>query len=111
MRESLTRWVLNHPYLTSGLVFLAVSAYGLFFLYWGDREFGFLLLLFFLVSLGIRLDDISRKIDRITEGKRVHPARVEAVVEKLAEIKAALEAIQSAIEKNGSKRGDHREGG
>jgi hypothetical protein len=55
-------WITDHPYLCTSIVFLIIMLIGWQVLYWNAENFMFLLLLYFIVTLGIRLDDISRKI-------------------------------------------------
>jgi hypothetical protein len=51
------------PYALTGGVFLVMAIFGIWYLQWGEVALSFLLLLFFIVILGIRLDDISRQIE------------------------------------------------
>jgi hypothetical protein len=50
------------PYLVTSAVFLAVAALGVWRLYWGESQFAFLLLLYFIVILGIRLDELNKQL-------------------------------------------------
>jgi hypothetical protein len=52
----------ENPYLVTAVIFGAILFAGRWFWRWGDMESAFLLLFFFLVTIGIRLDDIVKKI-------------------------------------------------
>jgi hypothetical protein len=55
------------PYLVTAFIFGAILFAGRMFWRWGDMESAFLLLFFFLVTIGIRLDDIVKKIGATNE--------------------------------------------
>jgi hypothetical protein len=63
-------------YLISGLVFLGISFWGSWFWRWGQEEFAFLLLLYLIVIIGIRLDELLDKVntiqDQLTQIKKRH---------------------------------------
>ena len=104
------------PYFISALVLFIAAWLGTWLWGWGPLVFGFFLLLYFIVALGIRLDEISgqmretgRRLDRFLaiEERRHQPdraapgaggARSEEVGDdlrsRLAAIDAALERIQ-----------------
>ncbi len=52
----------GNPYFITSLVFLAIVVTGGFLFHWGEEEFAYLLLLYLIVGLGIRLDDISKQM-------------------------------------------------
>ena len=62
MLKSATQWTQRHPYTLTGILFLAMVLVGWQKLGWGERQLGFLLLVYFIVTLGIRLDEIARAI-------------------------------------------------
>jgi hypothetical protein len=62
MIDKIQKWVVDHPYFLTSVVFLIILFVGWRVLYWREENFAFILLLYFIVTLGIRLDDISRKI-------------------------------------------------
>jgi hypothetical protein len=55
------------PYLITAFIFGALLFAGRTFWRWGDMESAFLLLFFFLVTIGIRLDDIVKKLSATNE--------------------------------------------
>ena len=62
MINAIQHWTQRHPYTLTGLLFLAMVLFGWIALGWGERQLGFLLLIYFIVALGIRLDEISRTL-------------------------------------------------
>ncbi len=50
----------DYAYTITGGVIVGVLLFGTVFLDWGREDYAFALLLFLIVSLGIRLDDISK---------------------------------------------------
>lgn len=52
----------EHPYTVTSGIFIVLIVFGFLFLHWRKDEYGFVLLLYFIVTLGIRLDDISRQL-------------------------------------------------
>ena len=53
---------MRNPYTLTSVLFLIAVIAGSILLRWGPREYGFLLILYFVVVLGIRLDGISRQL-------------------------------------------------
>lgn len=60
---------------------------------WGERQLGFALLLYFLVTLGIRLDEIARSLG----GKIDRAGETEAITDQLQEIRRLLRRIESRL--------------
>jgi hypothetical protein len=60
MREKL-------PYLVSVIVFALILFVGRFFLDWGETGSAYLLLFFLLVAIGIRLDEIAKKLNTVND--------------------------------------------
>ncbi len=93
------KWIIDRPYLFTSIIFLIVMAFGWRFLYWQEQNFAFLLLLYFIVTLGIRLDDISRKIGggavKLPHGN----GEKETLVRQLSDIRVSLLAINSTLNK------------
>jgi hypothetical protein len=57
----------DNPYLVTAVIFATILFAGRWFWRWGDMESAFLLLFFFLVTIGIRLDEIVKKIGATNE--------------------------------------------
>jgi hypothetical protein len=57
----------KYLYLASVLVFSAIFFVGRIFFQWGQIASACLLMFFFLVLIGIRLDEISKKINAVND--------------------------------------------
>ncbi len=92
-------WISDHPYFWTSLIFLVVILFGWQMLYWRAETYMFVLLLYFIVTLGIRLDDISRKIG----GGAAHPysgaAERENLIGQLNDIKVSIRALNATLNK------------
>jgi hypothetical protein len=97
MRNSIGQWFSRHPYTVSSLVFLAMLILGWQVLSWGERHFAFVLLLYFIVALGIRLDEISRSIGGQPGNPHGRGGDSDTVIAHLKEIKALLRRIESKL--------------
>ena len=93
------QWITNRPYLVTSAIFLVIMYLGWRVLYWQAEDFTFLLLLYFIVTLGIRLDDISRKLGsgagRVPSGSADH----DSIISQLNDIKASLGSISATLDK------------
>ena len=93
------KWIIDHPYFLTSAVFLVVLFVGWQVLYWREETFGFILLLYFIVTLGIRLDDISRKIGSRATGAAGNPNRNASLMHELNDIKRVLLSINTTLNK------------
>jgi len=59
-----------NPYLIVSLLFLVIIFLGIRFWNWEQRELGFALLLYFVVLLGVRLDEITHQLIEVNENCR-----------------------------------------
>lgn len=99
MPEKMKKWIIDHPYLLTSAVFLIILFVGWRVLYWREETFGFLLLLYFIVTLGIRLDDISRKIGNRVAGATHNPNSHISLIQQLDDIKRVLLSINATLNK------------
>jgi hypothetical protein len=97
MIYKIQKWVVDHPYFLTSVVFLLILLVGWRVLYWRQESFAFILLLYFIVTLGIRLDDISRKIGTRTSAAAHNPDSQESLMHQLNDIKHALLAINATL--------------
>jgi hypothetical protein len=98
MIDKIKKWVVDHPYFLTSAVFLVILVVGWRVLYWREENFAFVLLLYFIVTLGIRLDDISRKIGtRTSTTATTNPGNQESLMHQLNDIKHALLAINATL--------------
>jgi hypothetical protein len=93
------KWLNDHPYLLTSAVFLAIILFGWRFLYWRWENFAFLLLLYFIVTLGIRLDDISKKIGSGNRSGSVNSAEKDSILSQLNDIKLSLRSLNTSLKK------------
>jgi hypothetical protein len=84
------KWITDRPYLVTSAIFLVIIVFGWLFLYWQEEDYAFVLLLYFIVTLGIRMDDISRKIGGGTGGRSAGSADNETIISQLNDIKTTL---------------------
>ena len=97
MLEKIKKWVVDHPYFWTSAIFLVILFVGWRMLYWRQENFAFILLLYFIVTLGIRLDDISRKIGTRTATTANNPGSKESLAQQLHDIKQALLAVNATL--------------
>ena len=93
------KWISDRPYLVTRAIFLIVMIVGWQVLYWQAEDFTFLLLLYFIVTLGIRLDDISRKIGSGAGQSSAGSVDRESVISQLNDIKTSLATINVTLNK------------
>ena len=99
MISKIKKWIIDHPYFLTSAVFLVVLYVGWRVLYWREETFGFILLLYFIVTLGIRLDDISRKIGSKVVGAADNPNSNASLMHELNDIKRILLRINTTLNK------------
>ena len=92
-------WITEHPYFCTSIIFLIVMVVGWQVLYWHAENFMFLLLLYFIVTLGIRLDDISRKIGSGVERAESGFKEKESIISQLHDIKITLLRLNTTLNK------------
>ena len=93
------KWITDRPYLVTSAIFLIIMIIGWRSLYWQAEDFTFLLLLYFIVTLGIRLDDIARKIGGGAGKLSAGSVDRESVIKQLDDIKASLASINVTLDK------------
>jgi hypothetical protein len=93
------QWFSRHPYTIGSAIFLALAVFGWRVLDWGERQLGFLLLLYFIMTLGIRLDEISRAISDSGGNPRPAGKEPESLAEQLREIRLQLRRIQARLDR------------
>jgi len=93
------KWITDRPYLVTSAIFLVVMIIGWQVLYWQTEDFTFLLLLYFIVTIGIRLDDISRKIGSGAGQISAGSLERESVTSQLDDIKTSLKSINVTLNK------------
>ncbi|MGD9058272.1 MAG: hypothetical protein PVF38_19150 [Desulfobacterales bacterium] len=99
MLTKIKKWIIDHPYFLTSAVFLVILFVGWRVLYWREETFAFILLLYFIVTLGIRLDDISRKIGSRVTGATKNPNSNASLMQELNDIKRVLLSINTILNK------------
>jgi hypothetical protein len=92
-------WIIDRPYIFTSIIFLIIMIFGWRFLYWQEENFAFLLLLYFIVTLGIRLDDISRKIGGGAVRLPHSSGEKDTIVRQLNDIRVSLLALNDTLNK------------
>jgi hypothetical protein len=93
------KWITNYPYFWTSVVFLVIMIIGWQVLYWQAENYMFLLLLYFIVTLGIRLDDISGKIGNGGGNPPAGSAGNENLISQLDDIKVSIRALNATLNK------------
>jgi len=93
------KWITDRPYLVTSAIFLIIMIVGWRVFYWRADDFTFLLLLYFIVTLGIRLDDIARKIGGGAGKLSAASADLESVISQLDDIKKSLATLNGTLTK------------
>ncbi len=78
---------------------MIIIIFGWRFLYWRWENFAFILLLYFIVTLGIRLDDISKKIGSGSKTNSPDSAEKENILSQLHDIKLSLRSLNTTLKK------------
>ena len=92
-------WIADRPYAVAGGIFLGLAIIGVKFLGWWQDELELLLILYVIVILGIRLDDISRKIGNPKTPAAPQPEETETIMAKLDEIVNSLKLLNHQLAK------------
>jgi len=92
-------WITDHPYFCTSIVFLIIMVIGWQLLYWRAENFMFLLLLYFIVTLGIRLDDIARKIGGGFGNPAAGTGNNENLISQLNNIQRSIRALNATLNK------------
>jgi len=89
--------ILLHPYTISSVVFLLIVLAGGRYLFWSMDQYLQLLVVYLMVTIGIRLDEISKKIG-LYRSRRPNPSHeTENITALLAEIEQTLQSIQASL--------------
>ena len=91
--------VSDRPYIVAGVIFLALAIIGVRLFGWGQNELELLLILYFIAIVGIRLDEISRKLGTISAAAKPDPGENGTVIAKLNEIAHSLKVLNHYLAK------------
>jgi hypothetical protein len=95
--QKLQKWFTSRPYLFTSIVFLAIVLLGWLWFNWRKEEFAFVLLLYFIVTLGIRLDDISGKLAQLKNAATQPSADNVILADRLLKISNTLKNIEKLL--------------
>lgn len=90
------KFISQHPYAITSVIFLVLLYFGFLHLNWRREDFMFMLLLYFIVTLSIRLDDISRQLG---SGREAAPETDENVLSTLKQIQLTLKETNHQLKK------------
>ena len=93
------KWIIDRPYIFTSIIFLIIMIFGWRFLYWQEEDYAFLLLLYFIVTLGIRLDDISNKIGGGAVKLTRSSGEGDTIVRQLNDIRVSLVTLNATLMK------------
>ena len=93
------KWITDYPYFWTSIIFLIIMIFGWQVLYWKAENFAFLLLLYFIITLGIRLDDISRKLGGGAGNPHAGSSETENLISQLNDIKVSIRALNVTLNK------------
>lgn len=93
------KFLAEHPYTITSGIFIVLITFGFLFLNWRRDEYAFALLLYFIVTLGIRLDDISRQLG-------VGNGNPTTLAEKSDRIITLMQQIQGTLSETNHKLGE-----
>jgi hypothetical protein len=91
------KWIIDRPYIFTSIIFLIIMIFGSRFLYWQEEDYAFLLLLYFIVTLGIRLDDISHKIGGGAVKLTRSSGEGDTIVRQLNDIRVSLVTLNATL--------------
>jgi hypothetical protein len=91
------KWIIDRPYIFTSIIFLIILIFGWRFLYWQEEDYAFLLLLYFIVTLGIRLDDISHKIGGGAVKLTRSSGEGDTIVRQLNDIRVSLVTLNATL--------------
>lgn len=89
----------NHPYTVTSIVFLGLIIVGAILLDWREDHYAYLLLLYFIITIGIRLDEVVNRLNQLT-GSQLQPRSRgddDAEAAQQARIQALLENIHQEL--------------
>jgi hypothetical protein len=92
------KWITDRPYLVTSAIFLVIIVFGWLFLYWQEEDYAFVLLLYLIVTLGIRMDDISRKIGGVTSRQPAGSEDKETIISRLNDIQTNLVKLNATLD-------------
>jgi len=94
------KFLSQHPYAITSVIFLALLVFGYAHLGWRKDDFMFMLLLYFIVTLGIRLDDISRQLGSDQNADENVVSALKDIRSALHETNHRLKNVENSLDKS-----------
>ena len=94
---AMIKLIKNHPYTVTSLVFLAVIIAGAILLDWHEDHFAYLLLLYFIITIGIRLDEVVGRLNRLAGSAEETDSAGDTPAAQLAQVQILLKKIHQEL--------------
>lgn len=88
---------MKNPYSLTTAIFVIIALIGAYFLGWRDENFAFILLLYFIVTLGIKLDEIAGQIGMPSRDPIHSTEKNKNIIEQLTKINTSLDILNKAL--------------
>ncbi len=86
--------ILDHPYAITNIVFIAIGIFGGWYQGWDGTTLAFVLGLYLVVVIGIRLDELQQQVDHSNRAP-TDPR----VLEKMAQLEKRLAQIDEKLDR------------
>ena len=80
-------------------IFVVILVFGAFYLNWGQSQYAFALIIFFLVLVGIRLDEVVQQLREVKAHLQTGHEQGEDRAGNLAAIRSTLVSIREILER------------
>jgi hypothetical protein len=90
---------MKNPYTLTTVIFVIIAFIGAWFLGWRDENFAFILLLYFIVALGIKLDEISGQIGPTGPDRKYPVENNDNILRQMAKINTSLATLNHTLNK------------
>ncbi len=95
---------MKNPYSLTTIIFVIIAIVGAWFLDWRDVNFAFILLLYFIVTLGIKLDEIAGQIGIPGQDRTYSIEKDENILRQMTKINASLDTLNKTLNKLTEKK-------
>ena len=86
--------ILDHPYAVTSIVFIAIGVFGGWYQGWDGTTLAFVLGLYLVVIIGIRLDELQQQVDACRRA-----AADPRLLEKMARVEERLAEIDKKLDR------------
>lgn len=88
---------MKNPYSLTTAIFVIIAMVGAWFLDWRDENFAFILLLYFIITLGIKLDEIAGQIGIPSQNRTYPNEENKNIIELLTKINASIDTLNKTL--------------